>query len=212
MLLWLPYTWPQTRLEVWTFLIRKNPQARRFGDRQHAWELSQLSSSLWTEELSSALGRPASAAAIRSSRHIISLRGDACEAERAADPLHRAQINAKPLGNIAHALSTPGSPQSGKNSPFEVWRYPRATELLRRASLAICSAPMSVQLKQKRLCEGLRAEHAIFDHAVRLAPHTQGAIASGRANASIAIFQAPFSRLSILNQWPSMVLSLTATE
>ena len=46
-LLWLPYTWPQTRLEVWTFLIRKNPQARRFGDHQHAWELSQLSSSLW---------------------------------------------------------------------------------------------------------------------------------------------------------------------
>jgi hypothetical protein len=25
--------------------------------------------------------------------------------------------------------------------------------------------PMSVQLKQKRLCQGLRAEHAIFDHA-----------------------------------------------
>jgi hypothetical protein len=48
--------------------------------------------------------------------------------------------------------------------------------------------------------------------SVRLAPHTQGAIASGRANASIAIFQAPFSRLSILNQWPSMVLSLTVTE
>ena len=29
----------------------------------------------------------------------------------------------------------PGKLQSGKNSPFEVWRYPRATELLRRASL-----------------------------------------------------------------------------
>ena len=58
-LLWLPYTWPKTRLEVWTFLIRKNPQARRFGDHQHAWGLRQLSSSLWTGELSSALGRPA---------------------------------------------------------------------------------------------------------------------------------------------------------
>jgi hypothetical protein len=26
---------------------QEEPQARRFGDHQHAWELSQLSSSLW---------------------------------------------------------------------------------------------------------------------------------------------------------------------
>ena len=33
-----------------------------------------------------------------------------------------------------------------------------------------------------------------------------------RANASIATFQFPFSRFSILNQLPWMVLSLTVTE
>jgi hypothetical protein len=37
-------------------------------------------------------------------------------------------------------------------------------------------------------------------------------IAPARANASIAIFQVPFSRFSILNQLPWMVLSLTVTE
>ena len=30
-LLWLPYTWPKTRLEVWTFLIRKNPKRGGLG-------------------------------------------------------------------------------------------------------------------------------------------------------------------------------------
>ena len=39
-----------------------------------------------------------------------------------------------------------------------------------------------------------------------------GASIMARANASIAIFQAPFSRFSILNQFPWMVLSLTVTE
>ena len=39
-----------------------------------------------------------------------------------------------------------------------------------------------------------------------------GASMMARANASIAIFQVPFSRFSILNQLPCMVLSLTVTE
>jgi hypothetical protein len=37
-------------------------------------------------------------------------------------------------------------------------------------------------------------------------------MAPARANASIAIFQFPFSRFRILNQLPWMVLSLTVTE
>ena len=37
---------------------QEEPPSAAVADHQHAWELSQLSSSLWTEELSSALGRP----------------------------------------------------------------------------------------------------------------------------------------------------------
>ena len=37
-------------------------------------------------------------------------------------------------------------------------------------------------------------------------------ITPARANASIAIFQFPFSRFSLLNQLPWMVLSLTVSE
>ena len=115
---------PKTRLEVWTFLIRKNPQARRFGDHQHAWGLRQLSSSLWTGScLLLWVVRP-SAAAIRSSRHIICLRGDASEAERAADPLHRTGIDTKSLGNLA---------------PGETWRR-RGRSSLRRSSIGRLSA------------------------------------------------------------------------
>jgi hypothetical protein len=36
---------------------------------------------------------------------------------------------------------------------------------MRRASLVIRRCPVPVQLEQKRFCEDLRGEHAIFDHS-----------------------------------------------
>ena len=75
------------------------------------------------------------------------------------------------------------------------------------------NAPVGPSIANNALCGGPPGVFLMLQgFSVRLAPDTQGAIASGRANASIAIFHAPFSRLSILNQWPSMVLSLTVTE
>jgi hypothetical protein len=52
--------------------------------------------------------------------------GRAC-LERAADPLHRARINPKPLGDLAHAWPS-RSRQSLPDSLFQLGGYPRTPQ------------------------------------------------------------------------------------
>src|SRR5258707_13651024 len=57
--------------------------------------------------------------------------GDACAVERAAaDPLHGARINAKPGGNLPHALGSSRFVQSHFDSFFYIGGYWRPTESL----------------------------------------------------------------------------------